>query len=342
MAKNKRYRVAIVGAGNVAAHHVRAWQQIGDVEVKYLCSRAGKKLMEFAEKFALKPTSDLQDILSDPAIDIVDLTVPSGLHAELGIAAAKAGKHVVVEKPIDVTMEKADALIDTCRQQQVTLGVISQYRFMDSAQKMYEYIRQGKLGRLLQGDASVKWYRSQAYYDSGAWRGTYALDGGGCFVNQAIHFIDLLLSVMGPVKSVTAKTRKAIHNIEVEDMGVALLEFQSGALGVVEASTSFYPGLPARLDIHGSKGTIRLEGEKIGLIHVEGEEPVTAEKATAAGAADPMSIDVTPFVRQFNDILAAIRENREPLVSGREARNALVLVLAIYRSAETGQTVTLF
>ena len=339
MSQKKKLNVAILGAGAVTPHHINALRQIDDAEVTYVCRRDESKIKEFADEFDLKWTTDYKELLANPDIDVIDITLPSGLHAKYGIAAAKAGKHVVVEKPIDVNLENTDLLIQTCKEENVTLGVISQYRFLDSSLKMYDYVKNGKLGNIIQGDAYVKWFRSQEYYDSGAWRGTYSLDGGGCFINQAIHFIDLLLSVMGPVKELIAKTRTAAHNIEVEDMGMAMLEFQSGAFGIIQASTSFYPGLPAKLDIHGTKGTISLEGEKLALIHVEGEEPIKAGNIIAAGAANPMSIDVTPFVREFHDIISAIKDQREPVVNGMQARQALELILAIYESSRTGKPV---
>jgi len=337
----EKLKFAIVGVGAVASHHIKALRQIEAAEAVAVCRRNEEKAKEFARQFNVDWTTDYQELLEDPDIDVIDVTLPSGMHADIGIAAARAGKHVIVEKPIDVTLEKADALIGACKESGVTLGVISQYRFMDPVQKLYDYVKKGKLGKLIQGDAYIKWYRSQAYYDSGDWRGTWALDGGGPFINQGIHFIDLLLSVMGPVKWVYAKTKTVAHNIEVEDIGMAMLEFENGAYGVIQASTAIFPGLPARLDIHGERGTIIIEGEKLSFLHVEGEEPYKAEAVTAAGASSPMSIDVTPFVREFEDIITAIKENREPIVNGAEARRSLQLILSIYESSKSGQPIQL-
>ncbi|MBN1998042.1 Gfo/Idh/MocA family oxidoreductase [candidate division KSB1 bacterium] len=334
-------RFAIIGAGAVAAHHVKALQQIPGVKIVTICRRDEVKARQFAEKYNLSFTVDFNDILADSSIDAVDITLPSGLHADIGVAAAKAGKHVIVEKPIDVTLEKADLLIQACRQAGVTLGVMSQYRFMDAVQDLYRLLDQKKLGELIQGDAYIKWYRSQDYYDSGAWRGTWALDGGGPFINQGIHFIDLLLSVMGPVRCVYAKTKNVYHKIEVEDIGMAMLEFTSGAYGVVQATTAVFPGLPARLEIHGTEGTVCIEGEKMAFKHIRGEEAVRVGEVTAAGAANPMSIDVTPFVREFEDFIDAINEKRTPIVNGLEARRSLELILAIYRSSREGRPVQL-
>ncbi len=340
MPVKKNLTFAIVGAGSVAGHHVEALKQIPEVEVRTIFRRDAAKARAFAQAHGLRWTTRYEDILNDPEIDVVDITLPSGLHAEFGVRAANAGKHVLVEKPIDVTLQKADVLIETCERNEVTLGVVSQNRFTDDMLKLYGLLDSGKLGRLLQGDAIVKWYRPQSYYDQGDWRGTWALDGGGAFMNQGIHFVDLLLSVMGPAKTVVARTRTVAHSIEVEDQGAALLEFESGALGVIQASTAFYPGLPARLEIHGTRGTAIFEGTELSFLQVEGEAPFQKEKVAAGGAAKPMAIPVTPFVRQFSDFIAAVRDKRPPKVSGREARRALALVLAIYKSSRTGKVVS--
>ncbi len=341
MSTQSKLRFAIVGAGAVAWHHLRALAEIPDAEVRVIFRRDAEKARQLAEKYGTAWTTRYEDILNNPEIDVVDIALPSGLHADFGIRAAEAGKHVLVEKPIDVTLKKADALIAACEKNGVTLGVISQNRFTDDMLNLYKLLQAGKLGRLLEGDAYVKWYRPQSYYDSGVWRGTWALDGGGAFMNQGIHFVDLLLSVMGPVQKVQAKTRTAAHKIEVEDQGVALIEFENGALGVIQASTAFFPGLPARLEIHGTRGTAIFKGTELSFLHVEGEVPFQKEKVNTGGAAKPMAIPVTPFVRQFRDFISAVRENRPPRVSGKEARRALALVLAIYESSRTGKSVEL-
>ncbi len=338
---SKPLRVAIIGAGNVAPSHVLGWQQTEGVEPVIVCRRNEAKGREFAQEFGLEFSPDYQKVFQRNDIDIVDILLPSGKHAPVGIEAARAGKHVIVEKPIDVTLEKADELIRECETNQVTLGVISQYRFMDGMQKMYAVLDESQLGQLVQGDAYIKWYRPQSYYDSGDWRGTWELDGGGPFMNQGIHFIDLLLSAMGPATSVYAKTKTLAHNIEVEDIGVALVEFANGGFGVIEASTAIFPGLPARLDIHGTRGTLSIKGDTLVFLHIEGQEPQTASDLKKSGASDPKDIDVTPFIRQFTDIVQAIQTGRQPIVNGAEARKPLELILAIYESAKTGKSIEL-
>ncbi|MBN1479947.1 gfo/Idh/MocA family oxidoreductase [candidate division KSB1 bacterium] len=331
--------VGLVGAGNIAAHHILAWQQTEGATPVAVCRRDENKVKDFAHKFNLDWATNYNDLLQRDDIDIIDIVLPSGLHADVGVVSAIAGKHVLVEKPIDVTLKKADDLITACREYDVTLGVVSQYRFMDGMLQMNTVLQEGKLGQLIQGDAYIKWYRPQSYYDSGAWRGTWELDGGGPFMNQGIHFIDLLLAAMGPVKSVYAKTKTLAHNIDVEDIGVAILEFQNGAYGIIEASTATFPGLPAQLDIHGTKGTMRIEGDKLAFLHIEGEKPERTSDANAGGASNPMDIDVKPFVRQFTDIIDAVRTKRQPTVSGEVARRPLQLILAIYESSKRGEEI---
>ena len=333
--------IGIIGAGNVASHHILAWQQTDGAKPVAVCRRDETKAREFAEEYDVQWATDYKNLLARKDINLVDIVLPSGLHADVGVQAARAGKHVLVEKPIDVTLRKADDLITACKENGVTLGVVSQYRFMDGMQKMYDILAAGRLGPLVQGDAYIKWFRPQSYYDSGEWRGTWELDGGGPFMNQGIHFIDLLLSAMGPVKSVYAKTKTLAHDIEVEDMGVATLEFQNGAYGVIEASTATFPGKPARLDIHGTKGSLSIEGDKMVFLQLEGSEPETTKDVDSGGASDPKDIDVKPFVRQFTDVIDAIRNGREPIVSGDVARRPLELILAIYKSSRLHKEILL-
>ena len=336
----KKLKFAIVGTGNVSNDHILALQQTEGVELTHIFGRNKTVLNKLAAKHNILPVSDYSELLNNPEIDVIDITLPSGLHAEFGIQAAKAGKHVVVEKPIDVNLEKAQALIDACKKQGVVLSVISQMRFSDAMQKLHHYVSTEKFGKLLQGDAYIKWFRTQDYYDSGAWRGTDALDGGGAFINQGIHYTDLLLSLMGPVKNVYAKTRNAIHEIEVEDTGIALLEFDSGAQGVIQASTALFPGQSARLEIHGTKGTVIFEDDEIVFEHFEDEEAYSATNTKNEGnASDPRATNSALFIRQFEDIVDAINHKNQPKVSGEEALKALQLVLAIYKSSASGKAI---
>jgi len=338
---NKKLGFGIVGTGVISSFHIKALQQMDGVEVVSVCDVDENKAKKTAKEFNVSWATDYDAMLKNPAIDVVNVTVPSGLHADLGVKAAEAGKNVIVEKPIDITLQKADALIEACKKANVTFAVISQLRFYDSVLKVYDIVKSGRLGQIIQGDAYIKWYRSEEYYRSGGWRGTKKLDGGGAFMNQGVHFVDLLLSVMGPVKSVTAKVKTAARDIEVEDLGMAMLEFESGAYGVIQASTAVYPGFPARLEILGTKGSVIFEGEDIKFIGIEGEEAYSKNESKKDGASDPLDIEVIPYVREFTDVIDAIREKREPKVSGQEARKALELILAIYKSSGLNQTIQL-
>ena len=338
---NKKYNFGIVGTGVISAFHIKALKQIEEVELVTICDIVEEKARQCGEEYNLNWTTNYDEMINDPNIDVISVVVPSGLHADLGIKAANAGKHVVVEKPIDISLEKADALINSCRENKVTLGIISQLRYLDSMIKVYDIVKSGKLGTILQGDAYIKWYRSEEYYRSGGWRGTKKMDGGGAFMNQGVHFVDLLLSVMGPVKSVIGKVKTAARNIEVEDLGMAMIEYGSGAYGVIQASTAVYPGSPARFEILGTKGTIVFENTDIKSVHIKGEEPYKKDEGKKGGFSDPKNIDVSPYVREYRDIIGAINENREPKVSGSEARKALELILAIYKSSELNKAIEL-
>ncbi|MFQ5795989.1 MAG: Gfo/Idh/MocA family protein, partial [Candidatus Bipolaricaulia bacterium] len=245
-------------------------------------------------------------------------------------------------------LERADALIAACREAGLRLGVISQHRFDPAIVTLKRAIDQGRFGKLLLGDAYVKWHRTQEYYDEGGWRGTWTLDGGGAFINQSIHFIDLLRWLMGPVRTVWARTATVAHQIEAEDLGVAFLEYESGAFGVVEGATALYPGLPERIEIHGERGTVVVDGPTIRVwAFREGDPPPAMEDegagtGTGSGAAVATAIEIESHRRQIADFATAIREERDPAVTGEEGRRTLEIVTAIYRSARLGRPVSLF
>ena len=333
----KKLQFAIIGSGNVVNEHISAIQNTENAELVAICSRNELVIKNIAEKHGLLWTTNFNEILENPLIDVIDIVLPSGLHAEFGIKAARAGKHVIVEKPIDVSLEKANALINECNMQAVQLNVISQMRYSDGFKSLREIIRSGKLGKLLQGDAFIKWYRSQEYYNSCEWRGTYSLDGGGVFINQGIHFIDLLLILMGDVKSVFAKTLTMNHNIEVEDNGIALVEFSNGALGTIQASTALFPGFSARLEIHGTKGSIIFENDQIVFEHFKDSEPISAKATKQGGAASPTQLNSKLFKRQFHEIVTSIQQNKHTEFGNEEALKVLQLVLEIYESSKSGK-----
>jgi UDP-N-acetyl-2-amino-2-deoxyglucuronate dehydrogenase len=281
---------------------------------------------------------------------VVTIGTPSGVHLEPAVAAARAGKHVIVEKPLEITLRRCDAIINECEKAGVVLSTVFHCRFHDASRVLKRALEQGRFGRLTLGDAIVKWYRTQAYYDSGAWRGTWQLDGGGALMNQAIHSVDLLAWLMGPVAEVRAQTALLSHErIAVEDVAVATLRFTNGALGIIEASTAVYPGYLKRIEIHGSMGSAVMEEEDLVKWDFAKKskadkailERMAGKKSGGGGASDPAAIGHHGHTRQFQDVVNAIRKGTTPLIDGPEGRRAVEIILAIYKSAETGRAVPL-
>jgi UDP-N-acetyl-2-amino-2-deoxyglucuronate dehydrogenase len=266
------------------------------------------------------------------------------------VAAARAGKHVLVEKPLEVTLARCDQIIDECERHGVHLATIFQSRFHDAGRRIKRAVDEGRFGRLTMGDAYVKWHRSQEYYDSGAWRGTWDRDGGGALMNQGIHSVDLLTWLMGPVIEIQALTAMLAHQrIEVEDTAVASLRFANGALGVIEAATSVYPGYLKRIEIHGTGGSAVLEEEDLKTWdfakHQRGDEVILEQmkrsQSSGGGASDPAAIGHHGHAMVFRDFLASVREGRPPAVDGHEGRRSVEIILGVYQSAETGKVVRL-
>lgn len=332
----KNFGFGIIGCG-IGDHHAKCIDSLEEaslVAVADLSEERGKRL---AEEHNAEYYRDYQKMLQREDIDIIDVCTPSGMHGEHTIAAAKAGKHVICEKPIEVDLKKADLMIKTCEENKVKLAVIFQHRFRQSSFRLKNAILKGKLGRLVLADAYVKWYRAQNYYDETNWRGTLSLDGGACLINQSVHSIDLLQWMMGPVETVFGSTTTLTHRIEGEDVATALLRFKSGALGVIEGSTSCYPGFPERLEIYGDKGGVIISGDKISAWKLsekeEEEEEEVGVKEMGSGASDPMAIGLGGHTAQIQDMINAIKEDKSPLVDGKEGRKALEIILAIYASA---------
>jgi predicted dehydrogenase len=340
----------IIGCGVIAPFHARAVGAVDGARLVAVVDEIPERAAKVGEEFGVEAMTDIDAFLARPDIQAVSLCVPSGLHGALGERAAAAGKHVLCEKPIEITLPAADRLIAACRANDVKLGVISQHRFGPGMTRIREALAAGRFGKLLFGGAYIPWYRTQGYYDSGAWRGTWALDGGGCLMNQGVHYIDQLQWVLGPVERVVARAATAAHRIEVEDIALAILHFKSGALGLIQGSTAIYPGLPERLEISGEGGTAVMTAGKITVWEFKDEKgeanpygnKVSAEGAAAAtGAADPSAIGGSTHAAQMTDLIAAIREGRDPAIPGEEARRPLELILAIYQSAREGREVTL-
>lgn len=340
----------IVGCGLIAKFHSKAVADIRNAKVAACYDMVPAAADRLAAEIGCNAYHDLDAMLADPGVDIVTICTPSGAHMEPAVAAAKAGKHVIVEKPLEITLKRCDKIIRACEKAGVTLASIFPSRFHESSQVLKRAVDKGRFGRVTIGDAYVKWYRTQQYYDSGAWRGTWELDGGGALMNQGIHSVDLLIWLMGPVAEITAHAATLAHErIEVEDVCMATLRFQSGALGVIEATTAAYPGALKRIEIHGTEGSAVLEEEDITVWDFA--KKTSADKAllermagkteTGGGAADPAAIGHHGHTALFKDTLKAIKKGTKPLIDGPEGRRSVEVILGIYKAAATGRTVQL-
>lgn len=342
--------IGIVGVGMIANFHARA---IGDAKGCHLVGATARRpdaVAEFASKHGCRGFDSLDAMLADPNVQAISICAPSGAHRDPAVAAAQAGKHVIVEKPLEVTTERCDEIIKACDDAGVRLSVTFQSRFHESSRLMKQAVDAGRFGKITMGDAYVKWFRSQEYYDSGAWRGTWQLDGGGALMNQAIHSVDLLLWLMGPVAEISAMTATMTHErIEVEDVAVATLKFKNGALGVIEATTTAYPGCLKRIEISGSHGTAILEEEDIKQWTFADETPedeairerMAGKTETGGGAADPAAIGHHGHTMLFEEVVASITENRPSMLDGHEGRRSVEVIRGIYESARTGKIVKL-
>ncbi len=350
MKKSRGFGFGIIGCGMIANFHARAIGDIRGAKVVACYDTVPASADRFAEAQGCTGYHDLKKMLADPAVDVVTIGTPSGAHLEPAVAAARAGKHVIVEKPLEITLKRCDKIIDACKKAGVKLSAIFPSRFHESSVQLKQAIDQKRFGRLTLGEAYVKWYRTQEYYDSGAWRGTWELDGGGALMNQAIHSVDILTWLMGPVVEITAHAGLLAHKrIAVEDTVVATLKFKNGALGVLEASTACYPGYLKRIEVHGSEGSAAMEEEDVVVWdfakQARGDAAIRARMdariSTAGGAADPAAIGHHGHTAQFRDVLDAIRTGRKPAIDGPEGRRSVEIILGVYKAAETGKTVKL-
>lgn len=340
----------IVGCGMIANFHARAIADVKGAKLVACFDTIASSADRLAAQTGCRAYHVLDEMLADPDVNVVTIGTPSGAHLEPAIAAAKAGKHVIVEKPLEITLSRCDKIIAACEHARVKLATIFPSRFHDSSQELKRAVDAGRFGRLTLGDAYVKWFRAQSYYDSGAWRGTWELDGGGALMNQAVHSVDLLTWLMGPVAEVRAHAGTLAHErIAVEDTAVATLQFANGALGVIEASTAAYPGYLKRIELHGSTGSAAMEEED--LVRWDFAKPIardqkikdamSSRKSGGGGASDPAAIGHHGHALQFADLAQAIRKDGQPAVDGHEGRRAVEIILGIYKAAETGGTVRL-
>ena len=335
-------RFAIVGTGNIANFHAQAIHLVKGAQLVAVHSRRAQLGQTFAAKYNAEFVADYNSLLARPDIDAICITTPSGTHTQLGVAAARAGKHVLTEKPLDITPERIDELVRVCAENHVQLGGIFQARFGKGARALKAATASGRFGQLAWASAYVPWYRSEEYYQSAGWRGTWDLDGGGALMNQSIHAIDLLLWLAGDWDEVSARCSNALHKgLEVEDTAMAWIKFENGATGVVQGSTACYPGELKRVELKGSTGSATLVDDMPTLWDFKDAEPQdeavrdwASQAQIGGGAADPMAISTEGHRAQIEDFAAAIRDGREPAIPGRDGRRAVELICAIYRSSK--------
>lgn len=346
------YGFGIVGIGSIAEFHAKAIQAMEGGHLACAYSRkGGEKADKFGATFGVKVmTGDFEQFLNTPGLDIVTIATPSGAHFEPALAASNHKKHVISEKPLEVTLERCDAMIAACRKNKVKLGGIFQSRSSSAVQLVKHAIQQGRFGRLTICNALVPWHRTQQYYDSGGWRGTWKLDGGGALMNQSIHQVDVLQWLAGPIEEISAYARCLSHkHIEVEDAAVAALRFKSGALGLLMGSTAMFPGHPTEVHISGEKGSAWLRGGHLSLWQFDKDEPDDArwrtefgppvEDTGKGGASDPRAISFVGHQRQFENFVRCLNGKDKLLVDGGEARKTVEIILAVYQSALTKKAV---
>ena len=339
--------VGLVGAGNISGTHARACASLPGVSVAAVYAPTRAHAARLAAECGAATCDTLEALLAHRPLDMVAIGSPSGCHAEHGIAAARAGLHVLVEKPIDVNVERADALIAAAADRGVTLGVIFQDRFKPGVQRLKAIVDEGRLGSPILASARVKWYRTPEYYSGSVWRGTRALDGGGALINQAVHTVDLLLWLFGPVRRVYGKAATRLHAIEVEDTAVAVLEFANGALGTIEATTAAFPGYARRLELTGSNGTAILDGDALVAVDLRdnpahaGPHPDIGPHDPPESAGSPVVSDVSAHRAVFEDFIRAMQTGGQPCCGGAEGRRSLEVIEAIYRASATGAAVLL-
>ena len=347
MSDKKVYGFGIIGCGMIADFHAKAIAEMDRAELVCCMDMVPANAERVAAANGITAYYDLESMLAHPGLDIVTIGSPSGAHLEPCVAAAEAGKHVICEKPLEVTLERCDEMIRVCEENKVMLAGVLPRRFHKSTIQFKKAIDDGRLGRMSLADAYIKWYRTQEYYDSGAWRGTWALDGGGALMNQSIHTIDLLCHLAGEVDTVMAVADQLAHErIEVEDNAAAVLRFKNGALGVIEGSTCCFSktGHAAEVHVCGTEGSIFMKDDAFTVWDFKNETEeddriraeFKAQDGVGAGAADPKAISYKPHLVNFEDAVAALDQGKKPTVDGYEARKSVEIILAVYASALAG------
>ena len=345
------FKTAIIGCGVIGPCHANALKKTPSIQLGAVVDIVPERAEKMGRDYGVPWFTDFKKVLRRKDIDFVSICTPSGTHGDIAIAAARAGKHVICEKPMDVTPQRCDQMIAAFQKSGTTYGGIFQHRFAADTRKARAAVLAGRLGRMALASAAMPWWRTQEYYDSGDWRGTWKLDGGGCLMNQGVHGIDLLAWLAGPIKSITARTALRCHErIEVEDVAIAVVEFQSGALGAILGTTDAYPGGSCRHQFLGDNGSIMLKDDSVDFWKLRDEEQAVGGAAPAAAAAQPDSVGAASdpaalagdgHALNIEDIASAAREGRQPILHAEEHKKAVEIICAIYKSAQTGKTVQL-
>lgn len=327
---------AIIGCGHISKKHIEAIQGTEGAELLAVCDNNPERLREFSQQYEISGYLDVDTMFEEePDIQVVSICVPSGLHAKLAIQSANQKKHVIVEKPIALTLEDADSIIGACNENGVKLTVVHPNRFRPAVMALKEAMESGLFGKISHANATVRWNRNQTYYDQAAWRGTKEFDGG-VLMNQAIHNLDLLLWLVGPVEEVQSYTATRLRRIEAEDVAVATLKFSDGALGIIEAAATVYPkNYEESLSIFGEDGSAVIGGTTANWIKHWNFKNLEAEEASniiQRIEQDPYGISGHQHI--ISDMVEAIKQDRLPIITGEDGKNALKLVLAVYRSSE--------
>lgn len=344
-----RLKFGVVGTGvgsNFISGAAAELSKEGFLELTGVVARSKAKTEEFARKHGFKAAySNVYDMISSERPDIIAVSAPHYLHFQMALEVIENGINVLVDKPMAINLREADELIKRAEAKGVKLGVILQSRFDDTFNFVKSIVDRMALGKLILGEAVVEWYRTEEYYASSSWRGRLATEGGGALINQAIHTIDLLLWIMGEPEYVWGKVDTVGHNIEVEDMALAMVRFKNGALGVIQASTATFPGLPTRLEVHGLNGTVIIEGDEIKFMktveEIQSLKPPIKRTEGLKSWERPEAVPIENHKRLLKDFIDAILEDRKPRVDGYEGRRSLEIIRAIYKSSSTGEVVKL-
>jgi UDP-N-acetyl-2-amino-2-deoxyglucuronate dehydrogenase len=348
--KERQFGFGIIGAGIISDIHAQAIHAIANAKLYGVYSINKNKSQAFADKNNCASYDSLEELLNFAEINIVCICTPSGIHMDAALKCIEAGKHCVIEKPLEVTLEKCDRIIEAAEKAGVKTAVIFPSRFYEASVRLKKAIDEKRFGNLVFGDAIVKWNRSESYYQSAAWRGTWELDGGGALMNQGIHSVDLLQWYMGDVESVQSLTANVKHKtIEVEDTVVSTLQFANGALGTIECSTAVFPGTLKRIEIMGTAGTAILEESNLIKWQFEKEaaedeviiKSMSGGRISHGGVSNPADISFAGHQKQLEDMMHSIETGKKPLIDACDGRKSVAIVLAIYESARTGKKVTL-